>query len=74
MKTDTALISSVITEAQAVLQLVADKLQTSDTLVADEVFTAFAAVMVAIERLDLVHEHLHPMTATVVAQAAEALQ
>lgn len=67
-------IGMAVTEAQAVLQLVADKLRTSDPLDAHEAFTLFAAVTVAIERLDVVHEVLHAADEPLVALAPGAIQ
>lgn len=49
-------VVAAVTEAQAILQLVADKLHTSDTLPAHDVFTLHAAVNAAIGRLDAVHQ------------------
>lgn len=67
-------IGMAVTEAQAVLQLVADKLRTSGPLADDEVFTLFAAVTVAIDRLDVVHDVLHAADEPLVAQAPGAMQ
>lgn len=67
-------IGMAVTEAQAVLQLVADKLRRSDVLPADEVFTLFAAVTVAIDRLDVIHEVLQAADAPLMAQTPGALQ
>ena len=74
MNTHSPEISTAATEAQAVLQLVADKLRTSDALPADEVFNLYVVVQVAIERLDAVHEALHAADEPLVAQAPKELQ
>ncbi|MDH4466151.1 MAG: hypothetical protein QE290_19155 [Acidovorax sp.] len=47
-----------VTEAQAVLELVAEKLGADKPLEADTAFTLFAAVAAAISRLDAVHDAL----------------
>lgn len=68
-------IAMAVTEAQAVLQLVADKLRTSEALAADDAFNLYVAVRVAIDRLDMVHDLAHVEdAATPVEQAPEALQ
>lgn len=55
---DLDLIGMAVTEAQAVLELVAEKLGADKPLEADTAFTLFAAVTAAISRLDAVHDAL----------------
>lgn len=52
------IIGIAVTEARAVLALVAEKLSTNKPLEVDQAFTLFAAVSAAIERLDSVHDTL----------------
>lgn len=63
-------ISRALTEAQALLALVADKLK-SDALPPHELFTLHVTVQVALERIDTVHDVLH---APLLAQAGGAIQ
>lgn len=58
MSADIGRIGLAVTEAQAVLGLVAEKLSTDKPLEADQAFTLFAAVSAAIQRLDSVHDAL----------------
>lgn len=58
MSADIGRIGLAVSEAQAVLELVAEKLSTDKPLESDEAFRLFAAVSAAIERLDAVHDAL----------------
>ena len=74
MTTDTAEIGMAVTEAQAVLQLVADKLHSSGPLAADEAFNLYVAVTVAIGRLDGIHDVLHAADEPLLARAPGVVQ
>ena len=70
MNADLNRIGMAVTEAQAVLELVAEKMTTDKPLEADTAFTLLAAVTAAISRLDAVHDALQetvkPETITIV--------
>lgn len=55
---DIGQIGLVVTEAQAVLELVAEKLSADKPLESDEAFRLFVAVSAAVQRLDSVHDIL----------------
>lgn len=74
---DYAAIGMAVVEAQGVLELVADKLDTETPLAPDEAFTVYAAVRAAIARLDAVHDLLQltvDVPAPLVAKAPGAVQ
>lgn len=67
-------ISRALTEAQALMALVADKLK-SDALPPHELFTLHVTVQVALQRLDTVHDVLHaPLLAAQLGLGKEAMQ
>ena len=61
-----AKISATVTEAQALLTLVRGQLRTGADIPADWVFTLHAAVSLAIQRLDAVHDALHTQEVVIV--------
>jgi hypothetical protein len=73
----TATIAVATTEAQAVLELVAHRLDTDAPIEPSDAFTLYVAVQAAIARLDAVHDALQATVATpepLVAHAPGALQ
>ena len=71
---DLDLIGMAVTEAQAVLELVAEKLGADKPLEADTAFTLFAAVTAAISRLDALQDTLDGSDTPLAVAAPEALQ
>lgn len=74
MITDNAEIASAVTETQALLSLVADKLQ-ADALPPHELFTLHVTVRMAMNRLNACHDVLYAAdVALQVVQTAGAIQ
>lgn len=74
MITDTVAISAALTEAEALLSLVAEKLKT-DALAPHELFTLHVTVQVALDRIDVCHDVLFAAhDESTVVQAAGVLQ
>jgi hypothetical protein len=74
MITDNAEIAAALTETQALLSLVADKL-VADALPAYELFTLHVTVRMAMNRLNACHDVLYAThEAQLVAQSSGAVQ
>lgn len=74
MSTADAEISSALTEAQALLSLVFEKLK-ADTLAPHELFALHVTVQVALTRIDTVHDVLHaPLLAAHLGLSQEVIQ
>jgi hypothetical protein len=67
-------ISAAVTEAQAVLTLVRRQLRTGLDIPAERVFTLHAAVSLAIQRLDAVHDALHAQEDVIVTGVPTAVE
>lgn len=74
MITDNSALAAALTEAQALLSLVAEKLKT-DTLAPYELFSLHVTVQVALARIDVCHDILFAaQDAPLVARAPGVVQ